>query len=233
MSVWGMAVVGGICAFMVGGIPFGLLVGRLRGVDVRRSGSGNIGASNVGRLLGPAWGGAVFLLDMLKGLVPTVTAGMIVSSPSFADGPAETARSIGWLVVGVAAVLGHIYSPFLGFRGGKGVSTAFGAALGIYPDLTYPALAAAGAWVLTAAASRFSSLASVIASAVFPVAYIAFTLGDPRDLRSHLPFVTFTCFVTLLVTWRHRDNLGRLVSGTEPRLGDSGKPIPSSDATEP
>src|SRR5687767_5009578 len=106
-------------AYLVGSIPFGLMVGKLKGVDPRTAGSGNIGASNVGRLLGRKFFAVVFLLDLLKGLLPMLLAGRVL------QGAGQEARTyFVWLLVGFAAIVGHMFSVFLGFKGGKGVATS-------------------------------------------------------------------------------------------------------------
>src|ERR1700733_13570147 len=112
-------------AYLVGSIPFGLIVGLANGVDVRKAGSGNIGATNVGRLLGKKFFWIVFSLDLLKGMLPSLAAGTVIG---FAPGDRPT--YILWLLVGFAAIFGHMFSIFLGFKGGKGVSTSAGALLG-------------------------------------------------------------------------------------------------------
>src|SRR3954469_6709836 len=108
-------------AYLVGSVPFGLLVGLARGIDVRRAGSGNIGATNVGRLLGGKFFALVFILDLLKGLVPMLAAGAVLRFHTTGWLP-----SLLWLLVGFAAIIGHMFSIFLGFKGGKGVATSTG-----------------------------------------------------------------------------------------------------------
>src|SRR5436309_2543409 len=116
-------------AYLLGAIPFGLIVGRMHGIDVRTAGSGNIGATNVGRLLGKKFFFLVFFLDLLKSFVPMLIASLIVHRLDAA--PRDRTTYLLWLLVGFAAVVGHMFSVFLGFRGGKGVATSAGVMLGL------------------------------------------------------------------------------------------------------
>ncbi|MBU0637364.1 MAG: glycerol-3-phosphate acyltransferase, partial [Planctomycetes bacterium] len=131
-----------IGAFLLGSIPFGLLIGLARGVDIREHGSRNIGATNAGRVLGRKWGYLCLLLDILKGFVPTLAASFVLIAE-----PAESVMLVQWMLVGLAAVLGHTFPIYLKFRGGKGVATTIGVALGIFP---YYTVAMAAALVLYA-----------------------------------------------------------------------------------
>src|SRR5688500_3543146 len=120
-------------AYVLGSIPFGLIVGKSKGVDPRTAGSGNIGATNVGRLLGKRFFLLVFLLDLLKGMLPMLAAKWILR-----DAPEEPKTYLLWLLVGFTAILGHMFSLFLGFKGGKGVATSSGVVLGLFPYFTIP-----------------------------------------------------------------------------------------------
>ncbi len=137
--------------YLIGSVPFGLIVGLCRGVDVRKAGSGNIGATNVGRLLGRQFFLLTFFLDMLKGLVPMLGAGAVLHwsvrlpHETPADGRIDYLL---WLAVGFATVLGHMFSIFLGLRGGKGVATSTGVVAGVFPYFTLPVLVAAAVWGL-------------------------------------------------------------------------------------
>lgn len=190
-----------LAAYLIGAIPVGFLVARTAGgTDIRRAGSGNIGATNVLRTLGT--GPAVLTLvgDIVKGYL-AVTA----------------ARSIGietWAAAGgvVAAIAGNCWPAFLGFRGGKGVATGLGAFLSLIPWAVAPA---AVLWIAVTAISRYVSLASIVACLGLPVASLL--LGYPRHSA------VAAAVAALIIVWRHRDNLGRLVSGTERRLGERGR----------
>ena len=125
--VWAAWILG---AYLVGGIPFGYLIGRMRGVDVRTVGTKNIGATNVFRTVGKKWGLVAFVCDVLKGLVPTLLAKRFAADPSWLP-----------LAVGVACVVGHMLTPYMKFKGGKGVATAFGMLIGLVPALVGVAFA--------------------------------------------------------------------------------------------
>ncbi len=207
-------------AYLVGSIPFGLLVGWLGGVDVRRQGSGNIGATNVGRLLGRRYGVLVFVLDLLKGLGPTLIAGWVLARLWGSQGGSEATRYLCWLGVGAACVIGHNCPVYLRLRGGKGVSTSLGVTLGVYPDLTWPALVALGVWVVVVGISRYVSLGSICAGIALPLAYVVVSACSGRGVLSgSWPLLLFTLLLAGLVVGSHRSNLGRLLGGTEAKMG--------------
>jgi acyl phosphate:glycerol-3-phosphate acyltransferase len=201
-------------AYLLGSVPFGLIVGLARGVDVRRAGSGNIGATNVGRLLGGRFFAIVFVLDLLKSLVPMLAAGAVVRFR--ADG---ALTYLLWLGVGFAAVLGHMFSLFLRFRGGKGVATSTGMLLGLWPYYTLPGLVAAGAFGIAFWRTRIISVGSLAGAATFPIAYVGLglALGWPV-LGVQWPLLAFALLVATLIVYKHRGNLARLRAGTEPRF---------------
>lgn len=205
-------------AFLCGSIPFGLLIARSRAIDIRTHGSGNIGATNVWRVLGRGPGLTCFILDVLKGFIPTLAAGLwtgLISMHTIAPRDAWL-----WVAVMAAAILGHMFTPFAGFKGGKGVATALGAMLGMYPYLTLPALALLAVWILAAAIWRYVSLASCIAAAALPALVYGFAwrAGDPTA-PGIIPFYLVTASIGALVIVRHRANIKRLLSGTENRIG--------------
>jgi acyl phosphate:glycerol-3-phosphate acyltransferase len=193
MIALGMAALAG--AFAIGSIPFGYVIGRIfYRVDIRRQGSGNIGAMNALRTLGKAGAVAVLLLDGLKGFAPTLAAIALFR---------HHAQLAGALAAG-AAVLGHCYSPWLRWRGGKGVATSFGAILA----LSWPAgLVAIGGWIAGAAVTRYSSVGSILGSAIAPLALWYFTRSPAETL--------YGVFAALLILFTHRENIGRLRRGTE------------------
>jgi glycerol-3-phosphate acyltransferase PlsY len=206
-------------SYLVGGVPCGWIVGKLKGVDVRKGGSGNIGAANVARLLGRKWGIAVFLLDLTKGLAPAIVVGNVLAASQNAGAADASTRSLCWLLAGLCAVLGHNYSPYLGFRGGKGVATSFGVALGVYPYLTLPAVAAFGVWAVGFRATRMSSVGSICAGVLFPLFYAAMTWYRGVSLGDHWPFLLFALTTSALLLLRHRENIARILAGTEARVG--------------
>ncbi len=191
MTVWGV-----LLGFLLGSIPFGLLLTRSAGLgDIRGIGSGNIGATNVLRTGRRDLAVATMLLDVLKGTAAVLLARWI------GNGSQEVGA-----VAGVAAVLGHTLTPWLRFRGGKGVATGLGALFGLAWPL---GIAAAVAWVLTAATTRFSSAAALVASAVALVGGVVL----PG------PYTGAIVAIVAWITWRHRNNIARLRAGTEPRIG--------------
>jgi len=220
-------------AFLAGSIPFGLLVARTKGVDIRAHGSGNIGATNVGRVLGRRFFYLVFLLDFLKGFVPVLAAGWLLGALSRMA--IEPGTSLKWLGVVVAAVAGHVFTPWLGFKGGKGVATSAGALLAVFPAMTIPGLAALVVFLACLRLWRYVSLAAILASASVPLwvaawfhlAHLGVTLRqEPAvDVVHMLPFLGVSTLLAVLVLWTHRGNIARLRAGTEPRWGQQA-PVP-------
>ncbi len=212
-------------AYLLGSVPFGLLLGKARGVDLRTVGSKNIGATNVSRTLGRPWGILAFFLDMLKGLAPTLAAGLSLAAGPAESGISEATRNLFTLLVGVAAVLGHNYSVFLRFTGGKGVATSLGVALGVYPDLTCAALVAFGVWVVVTLASRYVSLGSICAAVAFPVALVLMSGRDEGFLTNDWPLLVCSSLLAVMIIYRHRKNIRRLSNGTEPKIGKKGPAV--------
>jgi glycerol-3-phosphate acyltransferase PlsY len=224
---WSAWLLAALAAFACGSIPFGPIVARARGVDLRKVGSGNIGATNVSRALGWRWGVLVYVLDALKGAAPVLAAGAwagVLGQP-----PETVARADmwWWLMLPIAAVLGHMFSPFVGFKGGKGVATGSGAMLAVYPVLTGPLLVAIGLWAVLLAATRYMSVASIAAAAAIPLTVAAVAIlrtgeGTPDGelpIAHAVPALTVTGAVAVLVIAKHRSNIERLLAGTENRLG--------------
>ena len=205
--------------YLCGSVPFGLLLGRARGVDLRQAGSGNIGATNASRVLGRRWGVACFVLDVAKGFVPDYVSGLLMGLVGRGD--LEPGESWLWLAVAAVAVLGHVFPIWLGLRGGKGVATGFGVLLGFWPMLTLPALGAVGIWLALALTLRYVSLASMTAAASLPILVAVFGYFGDQTVTRRWPFLTATAAMALLVLVRHRANLTRLCRGTEPKIGRS------------
>lgn len=184
-------------AYLIGAIPVGLLIGLARGVDVRTVGSGNIGATNVLRGLGPFFGLVVFAVDVLKG-----GAGVVICRQLGMDG---------WLLGAAVlfAVLGHVFSPYLAFKGGKGVATTLGAMLALDPLVAALAL---GAWIVIVIPTRIVSLASILAAASVPVIHHLLNPAQPQVL---VPLAA----LAIIVVGRHNENIGRLLRGEEHRFG--------------
>ena len=209
-------VLGPLAAYLVGSIPVGFLYAKARGVDIRTVGSGNIGATNVGRAFGPRHFFVVFLLDVLKGAGPSV--GIMFLLPVIGlDEQSGAVHYAARLVVALAAICGHVFTCWLGFKGGKGVATSLGCMLGTWPHLTWPALIALGVWGVVAWISRYVSLSSMVASVAFCIAYVA--MGYWRQPVSQLPLLAFALLVPTLILLTHRSNIRRLMAGNENRIG--------------
>jgi acyl phosphate:glycerol-3-phosphate acyltransferase len=191
-----------VASFLIGAIPWGYLAGRLTtGIDLRTVGSGGTGATNVLRTLGARASAAVFLLDFLKGLLPVLVARQLDFGP--------------WWVAaaGVAAVAGHCWSPFIGFKGGKGVATGAGAAVALFP----PVLVALPVMAAIVWSTRFVSLGSLVAVAV------ATALALVSAAQGWLAWPTALAITTMsaVIVFRHRENIARLRTGTERRFGQT------------
>jgi acyl phosphate:glycerol-3-phosphate acyltransferase len=205
-------------AFLCGAVPFGLIIARSRGVDIRKHGSGNIGATNVWRTLGRGPGLACFILDVLKGTLPVLAAGAIAGL--LGDATIAPRDAWLWLAVMAAAIMGHMFTPFAGFKGGKGVATGLGAMLGVYPHLTFAAVGALAVWIAAALIWRYVSLASCLAALALPaIVFVVAHLGGRAQHGGMVPFYAVSGALGLLVIVRHRSNLKRLMSGTENRIG--------------
>lgn len=201
-------------AYLLGSVPFGLLVGLAKGIDVRTAGSGNIGATNVGRLLGGKFFALVFTLDLLKSLLPMLLATWLLHRS--ASAPYSSVLYLLWMLVGFAAVLGHMFSAFLKFKGGKGVATSAGLMLGLWPYYTIPALLTVGVFAVVFLIWRYVSLGSIVGACAFPILYAAIGYWrNPGEMRAQWPLLAFAILVALLITWKHRGNIARLRAGTE------------------
>ncbi|MCX5642863.1 MAG: glycerol-3-phosphate 1-O-acyltransferase PlsY [Candidatus Omnitrophica bacterium] len=183
--------------YLLGSLPFGYLIGRSYGVDIRTKGSGNIGAANILRVIGKGPALATLLLDTVKGFLPTLLARQTCLLPP------------GWIVaVGLSVIIGHTFSVFLNFKGGKGVATSLGVLIGLSP-LT--ALFILLVWLAIFAVSRIISLASMAAALSLPP--LLWCLAGRQPV-----FLAFGILITALVFLAHRKNIGRLFSGQEPKV---------------
>lgn len=201
---------------MIGGIPFGYLAGRwVLGDDIRRHGSGNTGATNVGRVLGWTWGTLVLILDALKGLLPTLAAPYMASSVLSADWLKHVA-----VVAGMSSIAGHMYPVYLRLRGGKGVATALGVVIILAPRAVLIALPM---FVAVLFLTRRVALASMVAAVTFGVAYLLL-FGGEAWTRSAASLTAFSTILPLLIIWRHRSNIARLLAGTEPPFTEKVRP---------
>jgi glycerol-3-phosphate acyltransferase PlsY len=202
-------------AYLCGSVPFGLLVGLARGVDVRQVFSRNIGATNVGRALGRKYFLLTLLLDGLKGLLPMLAGWLVVRQAAAVPSTAEYGL---WAGIGLAAVLGHTYSVFLRFTGGKGVATTAGVVLGLWPFYTLPCVVMVATFLLVRAVTGYVSVGSMCGALAFPVSYVALGLTFGwGPFGPQWPLTLFSVVVAALVVYKHRANIARLRAGTEPR----------------
>ena len=203
-----------IAAYLLGSVPFGVIIAGAHGKNLRLIGSGNIGATNVSRALGRKWAYLCFLLDVLKGLAPMLVAGILIEVPS----PTPALLSL-WLAVGCAAILGHIFPVYLKFKGGKGVATSLGVALGLWPYYTICAALAFAIWVAAVLLWRYISLASIAASIAFPLTLIlAIVLAPDWNFANLWPLLAAAIAIPIIVIVRHRENIKRLIAGTESKV---------------
>ncbi|MGH7827099.1 MAG: glycerol-3-phosphate 1-O-acyltransferase PlsY [Candidatus Binatia bacterium] len=187
-----------IFAYFLGSVPAGYLLGYFAGVDVRKAGSGNVGATNVARVLGKRQGIWTLLADSAKGFIPAVLAVHLELDQA------------GTALVGVAAFLGHLYPVFLKFKGGKGVATAFGVVLGLAPLATVCLIALFCVVILT---TRIVSLSSIIGAAAAP--FVLWLFDHPPAM------IIMSALLAVMIILRHRSNIARLFAGTEPTFGAS------------
>ena len=188
-----------LASYLLGAVPFGLLIAALKGVDIRKVGSGNIGATNVMRSVGKPWGIATFAADALKGFIPAFVF------PRFVQADPDMAS----VVFGFAAILGHNFPVYLKFKGGKGVATSAGALLGIAPQAVAVGIVV---WPLLFFTTRYVSVASIVTAAAVPVA------GWFIYMKQGLLLPSALTVLGVLVIWRHKSNIERLRNGTESRF---------------
>jgi acyl phosphate:glycerol-3-phosphate acyltransferase len=230
-----------LIAFLLGSIPFGLFIARLKGIDIRQHGSGNIGATNVLRVVGKKYGITCLLLDALKGFIPVAIAlnlvqieGRKVGIPlpgldDFALHLPAAKQLTGQLVhvlTALCAILGHNYSPWVGFKGGKGIATSAGVLLGLMPAAVVLLIAV---WLIAFAATRYVSVASIAAAAALPllthVGARFHHVSNDKSLPTlweagtwNKPLFIFSVVIAALAIWKHRANIQRLMNGTENRF---------------
>lgn len=234
MSDTANTIVALVLAYLAGSIPFGLLIGFAKGVDLRAHGSGNIGATNAMRVLGKRLGSLCFALDVLKGLLPTLLLGLWlgVAGNRFPT----TGQAFTHLGLAAATILGHVFPVWLRFRGGKGVATGFGAMLGVFPQITVPALGALAVWIVCARATRYVSLSSIAAACCLPLFIVVGAMlasrgeavGAFEAASRAWPYWTVGLAMALLVVVRHRENIRRLLAGTERKIGQRGATPPGA-----
>jgi glycerol-3-phosphate acyltransferase PlsY len=207
-------------SYLLGSIPFGLIIAAAHGKNLRSVGSGNIGATNVSRALGKKWAWLCFALDVLKGLLPMLVARRFITFPA-------TSQQLAiWLVVGCAAIFGHIFPVYLKFKGGKGVATSLGVVLGLWPYYTICGLVAFAVWALVLFVWRYVSLASIAAAVAFPVCLItAVTVLPDWHFNTLWPLFVVAVIMPVLVVFRHRANIKRLIEGTESKILQKQSPV--------
>ena len=218
-----------LIAFLLGSIPFGLLIARAKGIDIRQHGSGNIGATNVLRVVGKKYGITCLVLDALKGLIPTLIAISLIRFagmknpmsvgallPYAGEFPILTAQTM-QVIAGLCAILGHNYSPWVGFKGGKGIATSAGVLIALMPAAIVILLLV---WLIVFLTTRYVSLASIIAAAVLPLVTLwgSWYHGKIADGTWNKPLFAFTVIIAVLAVWKHRGNIQRLRQGTENRF---------------
>jgi len=206
--------IGFIAAYLCGSIPFGWLIGKARGVDIRLFGSKNIGATNCGRVCGTPWGVLAFVLDVAKGFLPVLAAVTIV--PRLYGGSSPHGVWLACVIVAFGPIVGHVFPVWLKFKGGKAVATSLGVVFA-FPMVRWVGLAAFGLWIIVFLLTRYVSLASTVGALGLLAGYLVFerdqTWGD------HLPVTIFLLALVSLVLLRHRSNYLRLIEGTENRFG--------------
>ena len=208
-----------LLGFLLGSIPFGLLMGRIKGIDIRQHGSGNIGATNVFRTLGKQLGTTCLLLDFSKGLVPVLIARDMVE-PMMTE-QQFTAQSIGVLTA-LASIMGHNYSPWIGFKGGKGIATTAGAITALMP---FGLVLLILVWAIFTFTTKYVSVGSIAAAASLPILVIIGSAfhGKLANGTWNKPLFIFSLIAAILAIWKHRANIARLKAGTENRIGHKKK----------
>jgi len=202
-----------VLCFLVGGIPFGYMAGKIGGIDIREHGSKNIGATNVMRVMGRKYGLPVFILDFLKAFVPVMVLKLLTANGTLDTSP--LAPQLFLIIAGLLVVLGHTFCPYLGFKGGKGVASSAGFIAALLP---WAFVLCMLVWLAVFYGFRFVSLASLTAGAVLPMAaYASLRLSGSshNDMKWYVGLALFLCF---MVIWTHRTNIKRLMNGTENRF---------------
>ncbi|RMD75648.1 MAG: glycerol-3-phosphate 1-O-acyltransferase [Lentisphaerae bacterium] len=201
-------------AFLCGSIPFAFILGKCRGVDIRKEGSGNVGATNLGRCCGRPWGILCFALDFSKGLIPVLLS-MKLADWAGCETPFN--REILPILTALASVCGHIFTPFLGFKGGKGVATSAGALLPLSP---WGLLTALVIWAVVLKLTRTMALASIAGAVVFPLAALMWRSLGISSGPGNMTCI-FMSLISILTIVRHRSNIQRILAGKELKLETS------------
>ncbi len=235
-----------LLAFLLGSIPFGLIVAKAKGIDIRQHGSGNIGATNVFRIVGKKYGITCLILDALKGFIPVVIAMNLVRidgrEPQFSfdflssyqlllPAAEQMKGQLVHVLTALAAVLGHNYSPWLGFKGGKGIATSAGVLIALMPAAVVILLLV---FIITLVTTRYVSLASMVSSAALPLVTLwgSWHHGRIQDGTWNKPLFVFSVLIAVLAIWKHRTNIVRIRAGTESRFVWCGKKKSESSVTK-
>jgi glycerol-3-phosphate acyltransferase PlsY len=213
-----------LVAYVLGAIPFSLLIGRtVKGIDLRQHGSGNLGASNVYRTLGPGWAGLCFALDLAKGVASVLLMTAVVTNwHAQSHFTLNRTGDLFRVIAGFLAILGHSFSPLASWRGGKGIATSFGVCLVLEP---FPTLIAFSCFLITFLVTRIVSAGSIVAALTFPMLVVFFEWRNDDTLSKTL--VVFSIVLGSLILWRHRGNIRRLRAGQEKKLA----PPPDDDGS--
>ena len=195
-----------IIAFLLGSIPFGLLIAKSQGINIREHGSGNIGATNVLRVVGKKFGISCFILDFLKGLLPIIITRQFIFP--YADASVDM-KNLFIVITGLCSILGHNYSPWVGFKGGKGIATSAGALSGLMP-VGLPILLLV--WFLLFKVTRYVSVASIGAALALPIMSITGSIvhGKVANGTWNIPLFIFCVLIALMAVWKHRSNIKNL-----------------------
>lgn len=196
-----------LVSYFIGGIPWGVILGKLQGIDIRDHGSGNVGATNISRVLGKKWGIVCFFFDAAKGFLPVFVAMMLSKSRTMPDADYFAVCAL------IGVVAGHVWSPYLKFTGGKGVATAAGGLLAITPTAIVLAVVF---WYIVFLVSRYVSLASIAAALFYPLCALAIDRMHTTPAQTiGRPAMMAIVILAALVIVKHRANIHRLLNGTE------------------
>lgn len=211
-----------VIGYLCGSVSFAWIIGKARGVDLMKEGSRNLGATNVGRVLGAKWGYLCFFLDFFKGFAPVLIAGLVMGWVGHDDLTIE--QSWRWLSVGLAAMLGHMFPFWLRFHGGKGVATGLGVLIAYWPIVTIPAAAAFALWLILVGITRYISVGSIAASIALPLMVLGYSYWQGTSLKAAAPFLLTAILMGAMVVLRHQGNIKRLREGTESKIWQPKKP---------
>lgn len=214
-----------VVCYLLGSVPFGLIAGRMAGIDIRQHGSANIGATNVWRVLGRKWGLPVFLLDVCKGLVASIFGkwlaahwGLTVDLPHGHTDVIHLQTSLGGIAGGMCAIIGHNFPVWLRFKGGKGVATSIGALFGL---MLIPSALTFLTWGIVLKITRYVSVASIVGALSLPLwVLLMFIVPPAYGGIEGWPYFNFGFVTAVLVIVRHVPNIKRLIAGTERRVGE-------------